>query len=121
MAASKALATTSVQSFGMGVVSDCVRETSAAARRYAGSSTRKRSIGCPHSSQSAVSDCSAGASAVIAPRPASCDAAGNAQALPSVIEPKPEASRPSPVRTRQVTFRIVTRSTVRPPNWYGAR
>ena len=50
-------------------------------------------------------------------RPTSCDAAGNAQALPSVIEPNPQASLPAPVRTRHLTFRIVTRSTVRPPNW----
>ncbi len=38
----------------------------------------------------------------MAPSPSSCDAAGNAQALPSVIEPKPRASLPSSVRTRQV-------------------
>ena len=43
-------------------------------------------------------------------------AAGKAHAFPSVIDPNPHASRPAPVRTRQSTFRSVTRSTDRPPN-----
>jgi hypothetical protein len=41
--------------------------------------------------------------------------------LPIVIEPKPQADRPSRLATRQRTFSSVTRSTTRPPNLYGAR
>ena len=36
--------------------------------------------------------------------------------FPMVMEPKPHALFPARVSTRQRTFRIVTRSTTRPPN-----
>ena len=75
-----------------------------AARRYDGSRTRNKSIGCPCSSHAAVSEAHESASARMAPRPASWSAAGKAHAFPSVIDPNPHASRPEPVRTRQSTF-----------------
>ena len=81
-----------------------------------GSRVRNKSTGCPCSSHAAVTEAHESASARIAPSPASWSAAGKAHALPSVIDPNPHASRPEPVRTRQLTFRSVTRSTDRPPN-----
>src|SRR5687768_7255415 len=120
-AASNGLATTSVASGGTGDASARFAERDSAPRKYCGSSTRARSIGCPTSSQSAVRFRNWSASDFIAPRPTSYGAEGNAQALPSGIDPKPQASRPAPVRTRHCTLSSVTSSTVRPPNWYGAR
>ena len=73
---------------------------------------RHRPRSAPGTPRRAFSSCSG---------PTSWGAAGKAQALPSVIDPKPEACLPSPRLMRQVTFRIVTRSTDRPPNMYGAR
>ncbi len=46
---------------------------------------------------------------------------GNAHVFPMVMEPNPQALFPARVSTRQRTFRIVTRSSTRPPNLYGAR
>ena len=41
---------------------------------------------------------------------------GNAHMFPIVIDPNPRALLPFLVVTRQWTFRMVTRSTTRPPN-----
>jgi hypothetical protein len=59
----------------------------------------------------------------MAPRVVSYDIVleGKAHMLPRVIDPKPHALFPARVSTRQRTSRMVTRSTTRPPNLYGAR
>ena len=120
MAASKALATTSVASGGIGR-----RQLQLAATAAAGPAELPvpgrgtRSSGCPRSSQARVTAARRSASARIAPSPTSCEAAGNAQALPRVIDPKPRASRPSPVRSRQCTFSRVVSVHLAPAEHVG--
>jgi hypothetical protein len=123
IAASNGLATTSTASFGTWSSSFCSFERAAAAATYSGSSTWARSSGCPVSVQAAAIPRMRPLSAFIAPRVASYGIVfdGYAHMLPSVIEPKPQAVLPPRVSTRQRTFSSVTRSTVRPPNRYGAR
>ena len=121
IAASNALATTSVQSFGIGAAA-----LRAAKRRRRRADTRARAHGRDRS------DGRVSSHAAVASRSRAGERAHRAE--PGVLRRRRKRPgvaqrhraeaprlRPPPVRTRQLTLRSVTRSTDRPPNWYGAR